>query len=191
MEEIRKIQTPLTDEICRSLSVGDALSLSGTILTGRDVAHRRLFDAAVRGESLPVDLSGMVIFYAAPTPARPGRVIGSIGPTTSMRMDRYTPKLIELGLKGMIGKGSRSSAVRESIKEHNAVYFAAIGGVAALMSQCVKGAEVVAFPELGPEAMMRLEVVDFPLVVINDSKGGDLYEAAVSRRTGAPQSATR
>jgi fumarate hydratase subunit beta len=179
MKGIRHIHTPLTDEVVRDLSAGDALSLSGTILTGRDVAHRRLFDAAVRGESLPVDLSGMVIFYAAPTPARPGRVIGSIGPTTSMRMDRYTPKLIELGLKGMIGKGRRSIEVRESIKEHNAVYFGAIGGVAALMSRCVKSAEVVAFSEVGPEAMMRLEVVDFPVVVINDAKGRDLYEEAV------------
>ncbi len=185
MKEIRKIHTPLTDEICRELSVGDALSLSGTILTGRDVAHRRLFDAAVKGEKLPVDLRGMVIFYAAPTPARTGRVIGSIGPTTSIRMDRYTPKLIEIGLKGMIGKGRRSSEVRESIKEHNAVYFGAIGGVAALMSRCIRSAEVVAFPELGPEAMLLLEVIDFPLVVVNDSKGGDLYEDAVSRHGGA------
>lgn len=178
MKGIRQIHTPLTDEVVRDLSVGDALSLSGTIFTGRDVAHRRLFDAAAKGESLPVDLRGMVMFYAAPTPARPGRVIGSIGPTTSMRMDRYAPKLIELGLKGMIGKGRRSFEVRESIKEHHAVYFGAIGGVAALMSRCVKSAEVVAFPELGPEAMMRLEVVDFPLVVINDSKGRDLHEEA-------------
>lgn len=178
MKGIINIHTPLTDEMCRDLSVGDALSLSGTILTGRDVAHRRLFDAAARGEALPVDLRGMVIFYAAPTPARPGRVIGSIGPTTSMRMDQYTPKLIESGLKGMIGKGRRSFEVKESIKEHNAVYFGAIGGVAALMSRCVRSAEVVAFPELGPEAMMRLEVVDFPLVVINDSQGRDLYEEA-------------
>jgi fumarate hydratase subunit beta len=183
MKGILQIQTPLTDEVVRDLSAGDALSLSGTILTGRDVAHRRLFDAAVKGESLPVDIRGMVIFYAAPTPARPGRVIGSIGPTTSMRMDRYTPTLIELGLKGMIGKGRRSIEVRESIKKHNAVYFGAIGGIAALMSRCVKSAEVVAFPELGPEAMMRLEVVDLPLVVINDSKGGDLYENAVSRHS--------
>jgi fumarate hydratase subunit beta len=187
MKGIRKIQTPLTDEICRNLSVGDALSLSGTILTGRDVAHRRLFDATVRGEKLPVDLKGMVMFYAAPTPARPGRVIGSIGPTTSMRMDRYTPKLIELGLKGMIGKGRRSPEVRESIKEHNAVYFGAIGGVAAIMARCVKMAEVVSFPELGPEAMLRLEVVDFPLVVVNDSKGGDLYEDVVSRHSDVSQ----
>ena len=181
MKDIRQIHTPLTDEVLRDLSAGDAVSLSGTILTGRDVAHRRLFDAAVKGEALPVNIRGMVMFYAAPTPARPGRVIGSIGPTTSMRMDRYTPKLIELGLKGMIGKGRRSFEVRESIMEHNAVYFGAIGGIAALMSRCVKSAEVVAFPELGPEAMLRLEVVDFPLVVVNDSKGGDLYEDAVNR----------
>jgi fumarate hydratase subunit beta len=181
MKDIRNIHTPLTDEVVRDLSAGDTVSLSGTIITGRDVAHRRLFDAAASGKALPVDLRGMVMFYAAPTPARPGRVIGSIGPTTSMRMDRYTPKLIELGLKGMIGKGRRSSEVRESIKEHNAVYFGAIGGVAALMSRCVESAEVVAFPELGPEAMLRLEVVDFPLVVINDSRGRDLYEDALGR----------
>ena len=113
MKDIRQIHTPLTDEVVRDLSAGDTVSLTGTILTGRDVAHRRLFDAAVRGEPLPVDIRGMVMFYAAPTPARPGRIIGSIGPTTSMRMDRYTPKLIELGLKGMVGKGRRSAEVRE------------------------------------------------------------------------------
>lgn len=178
MKDILHIHTPLTDEIIEDLSAGDAVFLSGTILTGRDVAHRRLYEASCRGEKLPVTIKGEVMFYAAPTPAGLNRVIGSIGPTTSSRMDKYTPRLLEVGLKGMIGKGKRSIEVKESIKAHKAIYFAAMGGVAALMSRCVRKAEVIAFPELGPEAMMRLEVIDFPLVVINDSKGRDLYEEA-------------
>lgn len=181
MEKPIIINTPLTDEVCRELSVGDTVLLSGIIITGRDVAHKRLFESAIRGEKLPVDLNGMVMFYAAPTPAKPNRVIGSIGPTTSSRMDKYTPKLLELGLKGMIGKGKRSSEVKEAIRDYGAVYFGAVGGVAALMSRCVKKARVISYADLGPEAMMQLEVENFPLVVVNDSRGNDLYEDAAGR----------
>lgn len=175
----QKIHTPLTDELCASLNVGDVVLLSGEVFTGRDVAHRRLFEASLKGEPLPIPLEGATIFYAAPTPAKPGNVIGSIGPTTSSRMDQYTPKLIEMGLKGMIGKGKRSAAVREAITTYRALYFGAMGGVAALLSRCVTKAEVVAYDDLGPEAMMCLEIVNFPLVVVNDTRGRDLYEEAV------------
>lgn len=149
--------------------------LSGEIYTARDVAHRRLYDALIKGEKLPVDLSQTVLFYAAPTPAPPKKVIGSVGPTTSYRMDAFTPKLLEAGLRGMIGKGSRSPEVVEAIKKHKAVYFGAIGGIAALMSQCVKKVELIAYEDLGPEAIRKLTVIDFPLVVVNDSGGNDLY----------------
>ena len=178
---IIQIDNPLTIETCRNLSAGDTVLLSGTVFTGRDVAHRRLFEALQRGEALPVDLENAVIFYAAPTPAPPGRVIGSVGPTTSSRMDAYTPALLKAGLRGMIGKGKRSSEVREAIRRYGAVYFGAMGGIAALLSRCVKEVEIIAYKDLGPEAMMQLEVAEFPLVVINDSKGGDLYENAVTR----------
>lgn len=175
MNTTRKIKTPLTEEIITSLHAGDMVLLSGEVYTARDVAHRRMYDALVKGEKLPVDLSQTVLFYAAPTPAPPKKVIGSIGPTTSYRMDFFTPKLIESGLRGMIGKGNRSSEVVAAIKQHNAVYFGAIGGIAALMSQCVKKVELIAYEDLGPEAIRKLTVIDFPLVVINDSQGNDLY----------------
>jgi fumarate hydratase subunit beta len=175
MESLRKIKTPLTEEIITSFHAGDMVLLSGEIYTARDVAHRRLYEALTKGEALPVDLPNAILFYAAPTPTPPGKIIGSIGPTTSYRMDFFTPKLIENGLKGMIGKGKRSPDVVEAIKKHNAVYFGAIGGIAALMSQCVKKLELVAYEDLGPEAIRKLTIVDFPLVVINDSQGNDLY----------------
>ena len=175
------IHTPLTDEICEALTVGDIILLTGDVKTGRDTAHRRLSDAVLAGDPLPVTLAGATLFYAAPTPARPGQVIGSIGPTTSSRMDRYTPMLIERGLRGMIGKGKRSAEVRDSMKRYKAIYFGAMGGVAALLAGCVRKAEVVAYADLGPEAMMHLEVVKFPLVVVNDVRGGDLYEDAAAR----------
>ena len=175
MERPQKIKTPLTDEIVKSLHTGDMVLLSGEVYTARDVAHRRLNDALIKGESLPIDLPKAVLFYAAPTPPPPGKVIGSIGPTTSSRMDFFTPKLIENGIRGMIGKGSRSPEVVDAIKKHNAVYFGAIGGIAALMSQCVKKMELVAYEDLGPEAIRKLTLVDLPLVVINDSQGDDLY----------------
>lgn len=179
MIEPIELHTPLTREACEKLRAGDAVLLSGTVLTGRDTAHRRLFEAIVRGDELPVDVEGMVMFYAGPTPARPGRVIGSVGPTTSGRMDAYTPALLERGLRGMIGKGKRSSEVKEAIVRYGAVYFAAMGGVAALLSRSVIEARVVAYEELGPEAIRMLMVERFPLFVINDCRGNDLYEDAV------------
>ena len=171
----RKIHTPLTEEIIASLHAGDMVLLSGEVYTARDVAHRRMYDALTKGDALPIDLSGTVLFYAAPTPTRPGKVIGSIGPTTSYRMDFFTPKLIENGLRGMIGKGMRSPDVVAALKKYEAVYFGAIGGIAALMSQCVKKMELIAYEDLGPEAIRKLTIVDLPLVVINDSQGNDQY----------------
>ena len=175
MATSRKIKTPLTEEVITSRHAGDMVLLSGEVYTARDVAHRRLYESLLKGEKLPVNLSEVVLFYAAPTPTPPKKVVGSIGPTTSYRMDFFTPKLIENGLKGMIGKGNRSPEVIEAIKQHKAVYFGAIGGIAALMSQCVKKMELVAYEDLGPEAIRMLTIVDLPLVVINDSQGNDLY----------------
>ena len=175
MKTQQKIKTPLTEEVITSFHAGDMVLLSGEVYTARDVAHRRLYDALAKGEALPIDLPNAVLFYAAPTPTPPGKVIGSIGPTTSYRMDFFTPKLIENGLRGMIGKGNRSPEVIEAIKQHKAVYFGAIGGIAALMSQCVKKVELIAYEDLGPEAIRKLTIVDLPLVVINDSQGNDLY----------------
>jgi fumarate hydratase subunit beta len=171
----RKIQTPLTNEIVTSLHAGDMILLSGEVHTARDVAHRRLYEALTKGEALPIDLPNAVLFYAAPTPTPPSKVVGSIGPTTSYRMDFFTPKLIENGLRGMIGKGKRSPDVVAALKKYGAVYFGAIGGIAALMSQCVKKMELVAYEDLGPEAIRKLTIVDLPLVVINDPQGNDLY----------------
>lgn len=175
MSTPRKIKTPLTGEVITSLHAGDMVMLSGEVYTARDVAHRRLYESLLKGEKLPIDLTQAVIFYAAPTPRPPKKVIGSIGPTTSYRMDSFTPKLIEAGLRAMIGKGNRSPEVVEAIKTNNAVYFGAIGGIAALMSQCVKKVEMVAYEDLGPEAIRKLTVKDFPLLVVNDFQGNDLY----------------
>ncbi len=175
--ETRKIKTPLTEEIITLLHAGDMVMLSGEVYTARDVAHKRLYESLLKGEKLPVDLSQAVLFYAGPSPTPPKKVIGSIGPTTSYRMDFFTPKLIENGLRGMIGKGNRSPEVVEVIKKYNSVYFGAIGGIAALMSQCVKKVEMVAYEDLGPEAIRKLTVRDFPLVVVNDSSGKDLYSS--------------
>jgi len=176
-EYTTKIKTPLTEEVITSLHAGDMVLLSGEVYTARDVAHRRLYESLLKGEKLPIDLSQTVLFYAAPSPTPPKKVIGSIGPTTSYRMDSFTPKLIENGLRGMIGKGNRSKEVVDAIKQHKAVYFGAIGGIAALMSQCVKKVEMIAYEDLGPEAVRKLTVSDFPLVVINDSEGNDLYSS--------------
>jgi len=176
--ETKKINTPLSAEVITSLRAGDLVMLSGEIYTARDVAHRRLYDALLKGGKLPIDLSQAVLFYAGPSPTPPKRVIGSIGPTTSYRMDAFTPTLLENGLRAMIGKGSRSPEVIEAIKQHKSVYFGAIGGIAALMSQCVKKVEMIAYEDLGPEAIRKLTVRDFPLVVINDSLGHDLYSQA-------------
>ena len=170
-----KIQTPLTDEAIAALHAGDMVLLSGEVYTARDVAHRRLYEALGKGEKLPIDLRGTVIFYAAPTPTPTGKIIGSIGPTTSYRMDAFTPKLLENGLKGMIGKGNRSTEVVAAIQKYKAIYFGAIGGIAALTAKCVIKAELVAYEDLGPEAIRKLTIVDMPVIVINDSAGHDLY----------------
>ncbi|HOD34720.1 MAG TPA: FumA C-terminus/TtdB family hydratase beta subunit [Syntrophales bacterium] len=183
MKKPRSIRTPFDDRVLRGLRAGDRVLLSGEVYTARDVAHRLLHEAILRRKKIPIPIRGQTLFYAAPTPAGPGRVIGSVGPTTSSRMDPYTPKLLEAGMKGMIGKGRRSADVIEAIRKHGAVYFGAIGGVAALMAQCVRRVEVAAYGELGPEAILRFTVEDLPLVVVNDVTGGDLYEKA-GRRFG-------
>jgi len=171
-----KLKTPLTNEDVEKLKAGDIVYLTGTVYTARDAAHKRLVDLINEGKELPFDLKGAVIYYVGPTPPKPGEVIGSAGPTTSYRMDPYAPILIERGLKGMIGKGKRNETVKEACKKHKAVYFGAVGGAAALIAKAIKSAEVIAYPELGPEAIRRLEVEDFPVVVVNDVFGNDLYE---------------
>lgn len=170
------IKTPLSREQARQLKAGDSCLISGVIYTARDAAHKRLCELAEQGKPLPVDMKDAVIYYVGPTPARPGEAIGSAGPTTSYRMDAYSPLLISLGETGMIGKGKRGPEVIAAMKEHSAVYFGAIGGCGALLSQCVKKAEIVAYEDLGAEAIRRLEVEDFPVVVIIDSEGNNLYE---------------
>jgi len=181
MTEPIRLTTPLTDEDVKRLRIGDRILLSGVIYSARDAAHKRLVALIKEGKPLPFDLQGQVIYYMGPSPAPPGRPIGAAGPTTSYRMDPYAPELIARGLKGMIGKGARSPEVKEAMKKYGAVYFAAIGGAGALMSQSILSAEVIAYPELGPEAIRRLEVKDLPIVVANDIYGGDLYEEGVKR----------
>lgn len=181
MSEPKKIMTPLTDEVVENLRVGDSVLISGVLYTGRDSAHKRLIEALDRGEELPVDFKNQVIYYAGPAPAKPGKPIGSVGPTTSYRMDPFAPRLIALGLRGMIGKGNRSKEVIEAIQKYKAVYFGAIGGAAALMAKSVKTAEVVAYDDLGPEAIRRLEVENFPAVVVNDCHGGDIYSEGMAK----------
>ncbi|UCF89611.1 MAG: Fe-S-containing hydro-lyase [bacterium] len=161
------------------LRAGDRVLITGTMLTGRDAAHKRLVDLIQKGEKLPVDLKGQIIYFVGPTPTRPGEAIGSAGPTTSYRMDAYSPILIERGLKGMIGKGSRSREVVEAMVRHKAVYFAAVGGAAALISRRILSSEILAYEDLGPEAIRRLQVKDFPVIVVNDTEGNDLYEQGV------------
>jgi fumarate hydratase subunit beta len=179
-KEIR-LTTPLSTQDVEKLSIGDKVLLSGVLYTGRDAAHKRLFDLIAEGKELPIDIQGQVIYYVGPTPAKPGKPIGSAGPTTSYRMDSFAPKLIELGLKGMIGKGNRSQAVIDAMKQHKAVYFGATGGAGALIAKKIKKAEIVAYPDLGPEAIRRLEVEDFPVTVVNDTKGNDLYVEGIKR----------
>lgn len=169
------ITTPLTDEIISNLKSGDEVLISGTIYTARDAAHKKLVDSINFGDSLPFDIKNAIIYYVGPSPKKPGDVIGSAGPTTSYRMDAYTPTLLDLGLKGMIGKGSRNKNVVESIKKNHAVYFAAIGGAGALISSTIKSSEVIAYEELGPEAVHKLTVENFPAIVVLDSNGNDLY----------------
>ncbi len=171
-----KLKTPFKAEDLKDLKAGDNVLISGYIYTGRDAAHKRLVDLLDQGKELPIDVDGAVIYYVGPTPAKEGRPIGSAGPTTAYRMDPYAPRLLDLGLKGMIGKGKRSKEVKEAIVRNGAVYFAAIGGAAALIAKSVKEAEVIAYEDLGPEAIRRLYVEDFPCTVEVDSKGVDLYE---------------
>jgi fumarate hydratase subunit beta len=184
----KRVTTPMSDEVAAGLRAGDRVLITGTVLTARDAAHKRLSELVAKGEPLPIDLRGQIIYYAGPSPAKPGKVIGSIGPTTSGRMDAYSPALLDLGLKGMIGKGTRSEAVREAMARNTAVYFAVVGGAAALLAQRVTGARIVAYEDLGPEAIRELDVVDFPAIVVNDAFGGDLYaegRAAFERKETA------
>ena len=176
-----KLTPPLTEEVIMRLKAGDRVLITGVIYTGRDMAHKYMVDGHNKGEKLPFDLAGQILYYTGPTPAPPGKPIGSAGPTTSYRMDKYTPTLLELGLKGMIGKGPRGQEVKDAIRKHKAVYFAAIGGAGALISRAIRKAEVIAYPELGTEAVMRLEVEDFPAVVVNDVHGSDLYQIGVEQ----------
>lgn len=169
------ISTPLTADLRKKLKAGDEVLLSGTILTARDAAHKRLYDIIKKGKRLPLNLKDAVIYYCGPTPARPGRAIGSCGPTTSSRMDSFTPALIDLGMGAMIGKGDRSEEVISAIKKHSCVYFLAIGGAGALLSTKVRSSKVILFNDLGPEAIYKLEVRDFPLIVGVDSKGKDVF----------------
>ena len=177
MTENIVVSTPLTDKVIDGLTIGTHVAFTGVIYTARDAAHKRLIELMKRGEELPVDLRGQVIYYVGPTPPRPGAVIGSAGPTTSMRIDPYTKPILELGVKGIIGKGGRGPAVRQAIKDHHAVYCIAVGGTGALLNRHIKSAEVVAFEDLGTEAIRRLEVEGFPAIVVNDCKGGDLLES--------------
>ena len=170
------IQTPLTREKARQLKSGDSCLISGVIYTARDAAHKRLCELVAQGKELPMDAKDSIIYFVGPTPAKPGEVIGSAGPTTAYRMDAYSPTLIRLGLTGMIGKGKRSPEVIAAMKECGAVYFGAIGGCGALLSRCIKKAEVIAYEDLGAEAIRRLEVENFPVVVIIDAEGNNLYE---------------
>ena len=175
------IKLPLTDETVEKLHAGDDVRLTGVIYTARDAAHRRMVESLEKGESLPFDIRGQVIYYVGPTPAKPGQVIGSAGPTTSMRLDRFTPPLLAAGLKGIIGKGGRGPAVRDALKQHKAVYFIAVGGAGALLARQIKKVDIVAYEDLGTEAVRRLEVEGFPVIVCNDIHGGDLLEEGKAR----------
>lgn len=173
----KRITTPLTREAVRSLKAGDSCTISGTIYTARDAAHKRLCELVAQGKELPMDIKDAIIYFVGPTPAKPGQAIGSAGPTTSYRMDAYSPTLISIGQTGMIGKGKRNEEVVNAMKAHGAVYFGAIGGCGALLSKCIKKAEIIAYEDLGAEAIRKLEVEDFPVVVIIDSEGNNLYES--------------
>lgn len=172
----RRIHTPLTKEIARTLCAGDYVYLTGTIYSARDAAHKRLTESLAAGEALPLPLENEIIYYLGPTPPRPGQVIGSAGPTTASRMDKYAPALLDLGQTGMIGKGRRSEEVIASMKKNSAVYFAAVGGAGALLSKCIKKAEVIAYEDLGAEAIYRLVVENFPIIVVIDCNGNKLYD---------------
>lgn len=177
----RHIQVPLLEQDIEELKAGDYVYLTGTIYTARDAAHKRMYDSMKKGESLPIDLKGNVLYYLGPSPAREGQVIGSAGPTTSSRMDKYTPDMLDAGLKGMVGKGKRSPEVIEAMKRNHAVYFAAVGGAGALLSKCIKEAEVVAYDDLGTEAIRKLYIENLPVIVVIDKDGNNLYETALKK----------
>ncbi len=178
---VKRITTPLTDEVVEDLRAGDRVLITGYLYTARDAAHKRMVESIERGEPIPVDLKGQVIYYVGPTPPKPGQVIGSAGPTTAIRMDKYVEPLLRLGLKGMIGKGYRSPQVRDLLKKYKAVYFAAVGGVAVLLKRHIKSSELIAYEDLGTEAIRRLYVEDFPVIVANDMYGGDIFEEGRKR----------
>lgn len=175
----KKISAPITKEEAKSLRAGDYVYITGTIYTARDAAHKRMSESLEKGESLPIDMENNIIYYMGPSPAREGRAIGSAGPTTASRMDKYAPKLLDLGLKGMIGKGKRSKEVIDAVVRNGCVYFAAVGGAGAILSKCIKKSEVVAYDDLGTEAIRKLYVEDFPSIVVIDSEGNNLYETAI------------
>jgi len=181
MSQVISLTPPLSEEDVLRLKIGDQVSINGFIFTARDAAHKRLVELVEKGEPLPFDIRGAIIYFVGPTPARPGQVIGSAGPTTSYRMDSYSPILIEQGLKGMIGKGNRGPEVLEAMKKRKAVYFAAVGGAGALIARSVVSSEVIAYEDLGPEAIRRIEVKDFRVVVANDAHGGDLFKEGIAR----------
>ena len=172
----KKITSPFSDKTIADLKAGDQVLISGVMYVGRDSAHKRLVEAMNKGDKLPFDVKGQVIYYMGPSPTKPGNVIGSAGPTTSGRMDAYTPRMLEAGLKGMVGKGLRTKDVKDAIKKYKGVYLASVGGAAALIAKSIVKSEIIAYEELGPEALLRIEVKDFPAIVINDMYGGDLYE---------------
>ena len=177
----KHITAPITKETARSLHAGDYVYVTGTIYTARDAAHKRMDEALDRGESLPIDIKDQAIYYMGPSPAREGRPIGSAGPTTASRMDKYTPRLLDLGMGAMIGKGKRSQAVIDAIVRNGAVYFAAVGGAGAILSKCIKESEVIAYDDLGTEAIRKLTVENMPMIVVIDSEGNNLYETAVKK----------
>lgn len=176
----RYIQTPITEEISKSLKIGDYVYITGTLYVARDAAHKRMIEALDRGEKLPFDITDATIYYMGPSPARAGRPIGSAGPTTATRMDKYAPRLLDLGQKAMIGKGKRSDAVIEAIRRNHAVYFAAVGGAGALLSKCIKKSEIVCYEDLGAEALLKIEVENFPAIVVIDCNGDNLYQSVLS-----------
>lgn len=177
----KKISAPITEKDTVNLNSGDYVYITGTIYTARDAAHKRMYEALEKGDKLPIEMDNNIIYYMGPSPAREGRPIGSAGPTTASRMDKYAPKLLDLGLKGMIGKGKRSKEVIDAIIRNNAVYFAAVGGAGAILSKCIKKSEVVAYDDLGTEAIRKLYVENFPCIVVIDSNGNNLYETAIEK----------
>ncbi len=177
--ENKYIQTPITENVTQNLKAGDYVYITGTIYVARDAAHKRMIEALEKGEDLPIDIKDATIYYMGPSPAREGRVIGSAGPTTASRMDKYAPTLLNLGEKAMIGKGKRTQAVKDAIMKNKAVYFAAVGGAGALLSKCIKESEIVCYEDLGAEAIRKLKVENFPAIVVIDCEGNDLYETAI------------